>query len=185
MLYEETRELSLRDPLTGLANRRMISIVFERSLARAKRFGSSFSIIMLDLDNFKNYNDTHGHTEGDMLLVKIAGILLEEVRDLDLVARYGGEEFLILLPDTDVTIACKVAERIRKAVETKTAGTLSLGVTSCYPGTMAMKDFIKKADDAMYHAKQKGKNRVEISEPGLNEAEYPNSYSSAPPSGSL
>ena len=185
MLYEETRELSLHDPLTGLANRRMISIVFERSLARAKRFGSSFSIIMLDLDNFKNYNDTHGHTEGDMLLVKIAGILLEEVRDLDLVARYGGEEFLILLPDTDVTIACKVAERIRKAVETKTAGTLSLGVTSCYPGTMAMKDFIKKADDAMYHAKQKGKNRVEISEPGLNEAEYPNSYSSAPPSGSL
>jgi two-component system cell cycle response regulator len=167
-LFEETKELSLHDPLTGLANRRMVSIVFERSLAASKRFGSSFSIIMLDLDNFKKYNDTHGHTEGDMLLVKIAGILSEEVRALDLVARYGGEEFLILLPETDVTIACKVAERIRKSVETKTASTLSLGVTSCYSGILTMKDFIKKADDALYHAKQKGKNRVEICEPELN-----------------
>jgi two-component system cell cycle response regulator len=185
MLFEETRELSLHDPLTGLANRRMISIVFERSLARAKRFGSTFSIVMLDLDNFKKYNDTHGHTEGDMLLVKVAGILSEEVRALDLVARYGGEEFLILLPETDVSIACKVAERIRKAVETKTAGTLSLGVTSCYPGILTMKDFIKKADDALYNAKQKGKNRVEISEPGLNEGEYSNIYNGAPPPASL
>jgi diguanylate cyclase (GGDEF)-like protein/PAS domain S-box-containing protein len=168
MLYEETRELSLHDPLTGLANRRMMSIVFERSFARAKRFGSSFSIIMLDLDNFKTYNDTHGHTGGDRLIVEVAGILSEEVRALDLVARYGGEEFLILLPETDLTIACKVAERIRKSVEAKTAITLSLGVTSCCPGIMTMKDFITKADDALYHAKQKGKNRVEISEPGLN-----------------
>ncbi|MBI5057819.1 MAG: diguanylate cyclase [Nitrospirae bacterium] len=167
MLYEETRELSLHDPLTGLANRRMMGIVFERSIARARRFGSSFSIIMLDLDNFKKYNDTHGHPEGDRLLVEVARMLSEEVRDLDLVARYGGEEFLILLPETDLKIACKVAERIRKSVETKTAITLSLGVTSCYPGIQSMKDFIKEADDALYQAKQKGKNRVEVAEPGL------------------
>jgi len=185
MLYEETRELSLHDPLTGLANRRMMGIVFERCLARAKRFGSSFSIIMLDLDNFKKYNDAHGHTEGDMMLIKIAGILSEEVRDLDLVARYGGEEFLILLPDTDITIACKVAERIRKAVETKTAITLSLGVTFCHTGILTMKDFIKMADDALYHAKQKGKNRVEVSEPGLDERKYSNIFNGAPPSAGL
>ncbi len=163
MLFEETKKLSLLDPLTGLANRRCMNVEFERNLARVKRFGNSFSIILLDIDNFKNFNDTYGHTEGDQLLADVGKILLNEVRGLDLVARFGGEEFLILLPETELAIACKVAERIRKSVEAKTSITLSLGVTSCSSGTYTIEDFIKRADDAMYQAKQKGKNRVEVS----------------------
>ena len=163
ILFEETKKLSLLDPLTGLANRRCMNVEFERNLARAKRFGNSFSIILLDIDNFKNFNDTYGHTEGDQLLADVGKILSNEVRGLDLVARFGGEEFLILLPETELAIACKVAERIRKSVEAKTSITLSLGVTSCSSGIYTIEDFIKRADDAMYQAKQKGKNRVEVS----------------------
>ena len=127
------------------------------------KFGNSFSIILLDIDNFKKFNDTYGHTEGDQLLADVGKILSNEVRGLDLVARFGGEEFLILLPETELATTCKVAERIRKSVEAKTSITLSLGVTSCSSGTYTIENFIKKADDAMYQAKQKGKNRVEVS----------------------
>jgi diguanylate cyclase (GGDEF)-like protein/PAS domain S-box-containing protein len=162
VLFEETKRLSLLDPLTGLANRRCMNIEFERNLARARRFGNSFSIILLDIDNFKNFNDAYGHTKGDRLLADIGKILSNAVRGLDLVARFGGEEFLILLPETELAIACKVAERIRKSVEAKTSITLSLGVTSCSSGIYTIEDFIKRADDALYQAKQKGKNRVEV-----------------------
>jgi diguanylate cyclase (GGDEF)-like protein len=165
MLYEQTKMLSLHDSLTKVANRNLMDIELEKNFARAKRFKSPFSVIMLDLDNFKKYNDTFGHTAGDKLLIDTAKVLLNEIRAMDLVARYGGEEFLLILPDIPITKACEVAERIRKAVETTTGITVSLGVSAYQHGkTQKADDLIKKADEALYQAKQKGKNRVEISD---------------------
>lgn len=159
-LYEETREFSLRDPLTGLANRRMMHIVFDQNLERVKRFKKPFSVIMLDIDYFKSYNDEHGHASGDTLLVELARLITEETRQIDLVVRYGGEEFLILLPDTDSGMALEVAERIRNTVESNTGITVSLGVAT-HIRKMQKEELIKEADKALYHAKQNGRNRVE------------------------
>ncbi len=163
-LYEETKKFSLHDPLTGLANRRLMDIMIEKSLARVRRFKTSLSVIMLDIDHFKKYNDTYGHTAGDNLLVQVAKLILKMTRQIDLAVRYGGEEFLVLLPETELTRASEVAERIRKTVEGKTVVTISLGVSSYHKGIEKEEDLIKKADEALYKAKQKGRNRVEISE---------------------
>ncbi|MBI5098331.1 MAG: PAS domain S-box protein [Nitrospirae bacterium] len=167
LLHEKAKMLSLYDPLTKVANRNLMNVELEKNFARSKRFKSPFSIIMTDLDNFKAYNDTYGHTYGDRLLVKVAKILSTKVRTVDLVARYGGEEFLIILPDTELKGACEVAERIRKSVEAMTAVTLSLGVISYSSEILNMEAFIKQEDDALYRAKQKGKNRVEVSNTGM------------------
>jgi diguanylate cyclase (GGDEF)-like protein len=161
-LYEETKRLSIRDPLTGLANRRLMDIMLEKSFARAKRLGSPFSCIMLDIDYFKKYNDTYGHPAGDSLLIKIAGILLDEVREIDLVVRYGGEEFFVLLPDVKSPEALRAAERIRLAVEAGTGVTVSLGISSYNQGVRTREDIIKNADYALYQAKQLGRNRIEL-----------------------
>ncbi|KPJ99929.1 MAG: hypothetical protein AMK71_08910 [Nitrospira bacterium SG8_35_4] len=161
-LYEETKKYSLRDPLTGLANRRMMHIVFDRSLNRAKRFREPFSVIMLDIDNFKEYNDTHGHSEGDRLLVELAGLIVHETREIDLVVRYGGEEFIVLLAETDLDEACEVAERMRSTIEKKCATTISLGVSSFHENMLTKDELIKDVDEALYRAKKRGKNRVEI-----------------------
>lgn len=162
-LYEETKSLSLRDSLTGLANRRLMDIMLEKSFARAQRVGSPFSCIMLDIDFFKKYNDTYGHPAGDSLLKKIAEILLNEVRAIDLVVRYGGEEFFVLLPDAKLFEAQQAAERIRMAVEAGTGVTISLGVASYHQEVQTKEYLIKKADEALYQAKKYGRNRVETS----------------------
>lgn len=163
-LYEETRALSLHDPLTGLANRRYMDIVFEVILAKTKRYGSLFSFIMLDIDHFKIYNDTYGHAAGDKLLIQIAGLLSGALREIDLVVRYGGEEFFILLDGADPKEAHETAERIRIMVEDKTDVTVSLGVASNSTGAPNKEEIIDKADKALYLAKQGGRNRVEQSE---------------------
>lgn len=162
-LYEKTKELSLCDPLTGLANRRMMYIELDRAMAKARRYGTPFSLIMMDLDYFKRYNDTHGHIEGDRLLVDYASVLSASTRETDLGVRYGGEEFLVLLPDTDGKAAVEAAERIRKAVEQRCKVTVSLGVASWDAGVMNREDIIDMADEALYRAKCNGRNRVETS----------------------
>lgn len=161
-LYEETKKFALYDPLTKLSNRRMLDIEIERSLARAKRLDVPFSIILIDIDHFKKYNDKYGHIAGDRLLVNIAGIILKESRGADLVARYGGEEFIILLPDTKLAMATEAAERIRKAVENKSDVTISLGVASYFKEIKTEEELINRADEALYHAKHRGRNRVEV-----------------------
>jgi two-component system cell cycle response regulator len=160
-LYEETKSFSLRDPLTGLANRRFLEIELEKSFAAARRYGEGFAVIMLDIDNFKKYNDTFGHPAGDRLLAKLAEILLQGVRRADYVFRYGGEEFLIILPETDPAIAGEAAERLRRAVELETEVTISLGLASFQKGLPDKEALISQADSALYLAKQKGRNRVE------------------------
>ncbi len=164
MLYEETKLLSLRDPLTGLANRRLMHIIFEKNLAEARRFKKPFSVIMLDIDDFKIYNDTKGHAAGDKLLSELATLISNEIRKVDLAVRYGGEEFLLLLHETDAKGALMVAEKIRTAVAAKLEVTISLGVSTYQFGSEEKDEIINKADRALYQAKQKGKNRVEVSD---------------------
>lgn len=169
-LYEETRALSLHDPLTGLANRRLMSLELEKTLARSSRSGKPFSLVMLDLDHFKNYNDLYGHTAGDRLLAGISRLILEEIRRIDLGTRYGGEEFLLILPDTELADAMDVAERIRARVEAtafplsedmrSTGITVSLGVASWDSSIVSEDILITRADTALYMAKFRGRNQV-------------------------
>lgn len=158
-LYEETRALSLRDSLTGLANRRHMGIIMNDNLARAKRSGTPFSVIMFDIDHFKKVNDTQGHDAGDVILVETTRVASGELRDIDLKVRFGGEEFLVLLPDAGLDEASNVAERIRLAVQEKVAITISLGVTSYREGD-DQEGLIKRVDTALYRAKNEGRNRV-------------------------
>ncbi len=162
-LYADTKKSSLHDPLTGLANRRLMHIFFSRGFAKAKRNKSPFSIILLDIDFFKKYNDTKGHTAGDNALIEIGEHLLKETREVDLVVRYGGEEFLVLLPDTTLERAQEAAERIRMIIETNTGVTVSLGVSSYKKEIFSEEELINRADEALYRAKKNGKNRVELS----------------------
>ncbi|KAF0215117.1 MAG: response regulator [Geobacteraceae bacterium] len=158
---EETRSISLHDPLTGLANRRSMVIHLEKRFEEARRYEGKLSLIMLDIDHFKKYNDTHGHVAGDKMLAKVANVLQREIRSADLLFRYGGEEFLAILPHTDMTMACEAAERLRMAVESDVGVTISLGVASCRETIEDKESLVSLADDALYRAKQKGRNRVE------------------------
>jgi diguanylate cyclase (GGDEF)-like protein/PAS domain S-box-containing protein len=159
-LYEETRALSLHDPLTGLANRRLMEISLDNNFASAKRYERPFSVIMLDLDHFKKYNDTYGHVAGDRLLVDVAKMISREVRETDLAVRYGGEEFIIMLPETKLGRAYEVAERIRERVLAHGAITVSLGVSTYQQEMENKEDIIAMADDALYQAKQRGRNQT-------------------------
>lgn len=161
-LYEEARALSLRDSLTGCGNRRYMEIMLKKIFAESKRYGRHLSAIMLDIDYFKKYNDTYGHIAGDDLLVRLAAIISQEIRETDIVIRYGGEEFLIVLPETELQSALEVAERIRKEVETRGDVTVSLGV-SAYGQEMKNKEaLVSRADEALYQAKGAGRNRVVV-----------------------
>ncbi|MBI1912807.1 MAG: diguanylate cyclase [Deltaproteobacteria bacterium] len=160
--YEETKSLSLHDPLTGLANRRFMELDLEESFDLSERYGNQLSAIMADIDYFKDYNDRHGHKAGDNLLSKVAGIISMEIRKTDLAVRYGGEEFFILLHQTGITEAVEVAERIRKNIGNATGVTISLGVTAYHKGMTKKEEIVINADQAMYEAKNKGRNRVEV-----------------------
>ncbi len=160
-LYEETKSFSLHDPLTGLGNRRLLQIHMEKDIGSAQRYGNRFSVLMVDIDHFKEYNDAYGHAEGDRLLVRLSNVLVREVRCADWVFRYGGEEFLIVLPDTAMTEAVEAGERLRKAAEEQAGVTISIGVAE-YAGQQDDREaLIGRADNAMYRAKQNGRNRVE------------------------
>ncbi|HLC18987.1 MAG TPA: diguanylate cyclase [Thermodesulfobacteriota bacterium] len=161
-LYSETKELSLRDPLTGLANRRLLITELEREIVRTRRYGRLLSAVMLDIDHFKDYNDTHGHLEGDRVLYNVAELLTVLIRVSDLAVRYGAEEFLVLLPETSLESAGLVAERIRKAVEEDSPVTVSLGVASFCDGMEKGEELLEEADKALYRAKHNGRNRVEV-----------------------
>ena len=170
-LYTKTRELSVKDELTGINNRRYFHQMLQMEWKRAIRFKRELSLVMLDVDYFKLYNDSFGHVEGDRALAKIGQILKRNLREVDTVARFGGEEFVLLLPDTDKRGAIAVAEKVRLLVEghafLSTHGketrlvTISAGVAT-YPNDMdEMDDLINYADIALYKAKEYGRNRVE------------------------
>lgn len=160
-LYEQTRHGSLHDPLTGLPNRRHLEIFFEKTFAQAVR-GTPLSVLLFDIDRFKRYNDTYGHAAGDEVLVKVGQVASDQLRDTDLIARYGGEEFLAVCQGLTQEQSCKVAERIRSAIEEKTDVTVSIGVASYQGSILDGKTLIQCADTALYQAKNNGRNRVEI-----------------------
>ncbi|HMK43807.1 MAG TPA: sensor domain-containing diguanylate cyclase, partial [Dissulfurispiraceae bacterium] len=160
-LYEKTRVLSLHDPLTGLPNRRFLSLEIERNFMKAQRYNTPLSVLMLDIDQFKTFNDMKGHIAGDALIVDIARIILKEVREADLAVRYGGEEFLVLLPEASFQQAFDIAERIRVSIAEKTPVTISIGVSSFASEMKDYSELINDADRALYQAKAFGRNRVE------------------------
>ena len=168
----ETQRLSVTDSLTGLLNRRQFQIHLEKEINTSRRYHQPVALIMLDLDHFKGINDTLGHPAGDMVLIELAGLLQAYAREADIIARYGGEEFAALLPKTDLTGARGFAERIRKAVETKTfviepgrevRCTLSVGAAA-FPalGIESPLQLVEAADKALYEAKNSGRNRVAV-----------------------
>ncbi len=158
------------DPLTGVHSRRAFTEAAEVEIQRALRYGLPLSIIMIDLDHFKAVNDTYGHATGDAVLASFANIISQEVREVDVIGRYGGEEFLVLLPNTEVTEAMRVAERMRVAIASGQlqvqGGTLrytaSFGVAGFDARELSLNRFIDRADAALYEAKHRGRNRVEL-----------------------
>ncbi|RLD16834.1 MAG: hypothetical protein DRI36_05105 [Caldiserica bacterium] len=163
---KSTVEISLLDSLTGLYNHRAFQERLSKELERAYKYDLIFSLIMMDIDDFKKYNDTYGHLEGDHLLRSLAQIMKYTLRETDFIARYGGEEFAIILPETNKEGAVIACERLRRTIEGQRFGkerrkvTASFGVSS-YPEDGVYKDdLIKKADDALYRSKRAGKNRV-------------------------
>ncbi|MCO6406529.1 diguanylate cyclase, partial [Aurantimonas endophytica] len=170
--------LARTDPLTGVANRRGMKELLERIWDDKNACPSGAAILMLDIDHFKHLNDNLGHAEGDRCLIKVAGIIRESLRrERDQVARYGGEEFLVLLPETDVIGALKVAERIRRSVETASVSnpvtgvsghvTVSIGIAVTAPDANVSSEQLQhQADAALYRAKRAGRNRTVLHQPG-------------------
>ena len=169
--------MSKTDILTEISNRRHLMERFNNELERAKRAGNSLCCIMMDVDHFKAINDTFGHLKGDDVLRELAKILKDSIRTYDVVGRYGGEEFMIILPDTNLENAAKLAERIRQKVESDLGNksnlsasnsvTISLGLTGMRDDDTSFETIIKRADEALYRAKESGRNRVEIGFAGL------------------
>jgi len=161
-LYKELKRLSLNDPLTGLANRYRMNIMVQKLLPLAKRTGKPLTVAMIDIDHFKKYNDTYGHPEGDKLLISLAGILNQSVREEDLAVRFGGEEFLMIFSNTDLEEAQVIVERIRLQVLNHTKTSISVGL-ALYNNHCTFDELVNLADIALYEAKNSGRNRIVVS----------------------
>ncbi|MET4726448.1 diguanylate cyclase (GGDEF)-like protein [Lysobacter enzymogenes] len=168
-LRETLRVQSLRDPLTGLFNRRYLEENLQRELLRCQRRHLPLSVLMLDVDHFKRFNDTHGHAAGDALLARIGQLLQELVRNEDIACRYGGEEFTIVLPEADAEAAAQRAERIRAAIAATTIvhlrqtfgpATCSIGLATSQGERDTPQQLLQSADAALYRAKAEGRDRV-------------------------
>jgi diguanylate cyclase len=187
-LREQARQIEFSaaeartDALTGLANRRALDQEIARRHSEFHREGKNLSLVLIDVDHFKRFNDTYGHQAGDRVLCGLAQVLLQEARELDLVARYGGEEFSLVLPETTIVEAVRFCERIRKAVESKSfhfSGTdlrvtISVGVAQLR-AEEEVAALIRRSDAALYASKEAGRNRTywhdgQTSHPAVNEA---------------
>jgi diguanylate cyclase (GGDEF)-like protein len=173
---QELATLSLTDRLTGLCNRRKLDHVLEAEIRRAKRYGSVFSVLMIDLDHFKDINDAFGHAAGDLVLVRTADVLAGGTRETDIIGRWGGEEFLVVCPETDLRQAMVLAEHLRLELglvwgTDGVAVTASFGL-AVYSGDTQPSSLLARADAALYRAKQEGRNRVAVA-PEAQEAVNP------------
>ena len=170
---EEQLRLSIIDPLTDLHNRRYFDLYLPRIIARAAEVGSSFAIMMLDLDKFKFLNDSFGHDFGDQVLISVAAQLRDNLRAIDLICRFGGEEFVIITPNVDLKLAQEISERLRSSIEdivfTSAKGetinvTTSIGVSLVKPSESNIPHILKQSDQALYKAKSSGRNQVSFFE---------------------
>lgn len=166
MAEKEIHLLATTDSLTGIANRREFTAILARELDRAKRYGAPLSLAMYDLDYFKRVNDTFGHDVGDYVLQAVTGLVKENIRTTDIVARWGGEEFMVLMPESDMQAARNASEKLRLAIAghhfNKVGNlTVSFGVTVLEPQD-DINSLLKRVDNALYLAKGKGRNCVEI-----------------------
>ncbi|NOY58973.1 MAG: PleD family two-component system response regulator [Calditrichaeota bacterium] len=167
---ERLRELAVKDGLTGLYNHRYFKRFLTQEIKRARRHKSQVSLIMMDIDHFKNYNDTYGHLAGDEVLRNVAKLMTGNIRGIDVAARYGGEEFVIVLPQTNKNAAKIVAEKLRILVgdqkfqneDTQPNGkiTISIGVATFPENATNLEELIHQADQRLYHAKSLGRNCV-------------------------
>lgn len=169
--YAQTKRLANTDGLTGLYNRRAFQERLQQEVERANRYHRPLSLIMIDIDHFKTYNDTHGHLQGDDVLIEVAHVLKQLSRGSDIVARYGGEEFALILPETNRVSAAALGKRLRGHIERrKFPGeeqlpeqvlTISVGIASYTPPD-SQKALLEAADVALYQAKRAGRNRVAV-----------------------
>jgi len=168
---EELHEISIKDSLTGLYNRRHLMETLSKEMERSKRYNGAFALLMIDIDHFKRHNDTYGHLAGDAVLGTMAAIFKNSLRGSDYSARYGGEEFAIMLPETGPDGALQMGERIRKKVESesftwegqKEQITVSIGISIFPENGDELNPLISSADAALYQAKKMGRNRVLLS----------------------
>ncbi|WP_457574474.1 GGDEF domain-containing protein [Desulfolithobacter sp.] len=163
---------NITDPLIGIYNRRYLDRILAEEIKRANRYGSDLSVLLLDVDFFKRINDTYGHNTGDAVLKQLGRIILDAVRETDIVARYGGEEIAIIFPETTEKKALSLAERLRRRVASTTTEapethsdreiliTISIGIAGLTDGNTSPELLMEKADRALYAAKQAGRNRV-------------------------
>lgn len=171
-LREKLRDQSLRDPLTGLFNRRFFEESLDRELRRATRKKSSLALLFIDIDHFKKFNDSFGHDAGDMVLQEVAEVFREHFRSEDVVCRFGGEEFAVLLPDSGSTDAYRRAEELRAKVESRRLEfrgrsldrvTISIGIADVPEHAATPEELLRAADQSLYFSKRTGRNRVTIS----------------------
>ncbi len=165
----ESEQAAITDGLTGLHNRRWLSDSFKRQMQRCELDNQSCTILMLDIDHFKEVNDRFGHLAGDRILCTVSQMLLKTMRPADLISRYGGEEFAMCLPDTSIKVSRLIAERLRKTIAETTTSfeegkllppvTVSLGIAQMQPG-QTLDSLISAADSALYRAKAKGRNCI-------------------------
>ena len=179
LTFKEVKLRADRDGLTRIYNRHSFEERLVYEIKRRRRYNHDLSLLMFDLDHFKQVNDTYGHKAGDMVLRKVGEILTETFRTTDLPARYGGEEFVVLLPHTSERAAWKLAERVREAIQSTRfhydghdfTVTASIGVSSVEAGALTKDDdLIVKADKALYEAKHNGRNMVVVSRPQMSQA---------------
>lgn len=172
--YQQSISMAITDGLTGLYNRRYLDTHLENTVRQALANSKPMSVMIMDMDHFKQVNDTYGHNVGDEVLKHLAEIIIRSTRSADLAARYGGEEFVILMPETNTEPAMDVAERIRKTVEStdmrvshqvgSIKKTISIGVATLNPFGDSPTDLMKRADAALYQAKNSGRNQVRLAE---------------------
>ena len=168
-MENELRRMATSDPLTGLANRRAFFAAADRALLQCARYHHPYTVMMLDIDHFKSINDTFGHDVGDQVLKLASQHMKSRIRNVDIMGRLGGEEFAITLPETDLSTALDIAERIRLSVASlsletdqgRVSFTISIGLTKLADACSSNEQLIKQADELLYRAKQNGRNRVE------------------------